>query len=419
MQHALGLPALWILCSVASLARLPAGLWDTLYGEDGFVFLNYWINSPQHGPAAWPILFYPYAGYQHGIPRLLSLLISFLPPATWGVAFAISASIAIGGIAVLSYLAAQETLRTPLARALVPAILIALPIGGLEAIANSANIHWYLSYLLFWMLWMKAPATRQQTIGWSLVAVCIAITEVQSAFLLPLLAWRFFRSRRSRVWIAAWGAGFTLQVVSFLTTGRSRAAGVPSATSLAEGYLTNAVLGSISGKRDDYRFLAGADLSNPWPLCGIALVILTAWVALALRTMRHTRAYAGPMLTALAMSIVFWTMAAGYNNNADIPPMALFRWGTAASLMVWATVPFVVDTLRRKAQLVALGVIVAIWAWNYLGTVPDRLGSTPWSQSVSQGRQGCAESGATSVAVPQTPPNWPVIVPCDRLLPPR
>lgn len=422
-----------LLGGVLVLLRLPTARWDTLYAEDGFVFLDSWMNAPGRGGGVLAVLVEPYAGYQHLLPRLASLAVSVLPVPWWGIASTAVACLAVGAVAALSYLAAGEAVSSRAARAAVAACPLLLPLAGVEAVGNLANLHWYLSYLLFWMLWLRRDRTPAAWAGWCVVGFVAAATEIQSVLLAPAIGWRLWRTPAARpVWVA-WGCGIAWQAASYLTCGRPRSTSGLDGDALALGYVVNVLLGGVDAVRGDYAVFAGGSGGSGGSgtlRLAVASVVAVAWLVTLIRLPRAGALVRAPVATAALASVAFWVLAAGYNAGLGVPAWTLFRWGTSASLLAWCTVPFVLDALAPGRRRLLLAAACLVWVVGFPATVPDRLAGPTWSSSVAAAAARCAvtdgrgavadgrsavEDGRGAVEVPQTPANWIVAVPCARL----
>lgn len=68
----------------ASIAwiRMPSHVAGWLYNEDGSLFVSDWLRADGRG-GAWSMLWEPYGGYQHLIPRIASWLVTATLPVSW------------------------------------------------------------------------------------------------------------------------------------------------------------------------------------------------------------------------------------------------------------------------------------------------------------------------------------------------
>lgn len=413
MTHAR--PRYWLLALVVGVAaavvtwfRVPAYSRNIMYAEDGMFVQDWYDGSAPLG------VFQPYAGYQHLLPRLLAWVVrTFTPIDAWALGTTAAACVGLGLVAGLACLASSYALRDPLqvmAVGLVPALV---PIGGIEGLGNLANLHWYLLYLGFWVV-LAQPDRPASRLGWALAAFASAMTEIQVALLLPLVAWRWWTSPRSRIPIAGWALGLTVQVVTFLSAGRSRSAeGYPTVWGVIRGYLANAVLSNLDGTPR-----APSNLIiryGWWP----AFAMLGAVVALIVLTVVLGHRVHGLLaLLALTVSFASWTLAMVFNNSPYLQyvnkTFSTVRWGTAAAMLFLATLPLVLDALLASTAPVvarlAMLLVLAGLTPSLLVPNPHRL-EPSWTVELARARTSCA-AGADSVTVTTAPRDWHMRLPC-------
>lgn len=410
----------WLLIALVQFSRIPAQARDVLYAEDGQYFLADWINRPGIG-----LLFEPYAGYQHFVPRVLSGAVRWIFPAPlWGLALTFSACAVVSGIALTVYaIARSRRLSIPVSVA-VAAIPVLLPLARLEAIGSVANLHWYFGYLMFWLL-LFVPRTRLQAVAAGTAAAVAVLTEPQAMFLLPLVLVVVFRHRRASIpVVAGWVVGCVVQgltVASFLGI---RPYSFDDERSAFYGYLVNVVGTDIS--------MRGTRLSTA--------VATFGWLGLSLMTVLVLCAVAAAAVLArdldlrvvivggLAGSVVLWCASYFMNDHsmfryaALVPGEVAFplvRWGmTAAMLLLAACVvalQVAADRWPRARPVVgvalAAGVVVlALAAWRGDST---RVGPD-WSDGVHEAEVSC-DAGAGAVQVAAAPAGWSVRLPCTAL----
>ena len=220
--------------------HMPAGVTGWLYAEDGVLFVGDWIGPGANVSVLWT----PYAGYQHLIPRITTGLITgFLPVAWWGVAVNMVACLMVGGIAALVFVLSRDVIAFVPSRVMLGLITTLVPLVAVEAIGNLANLHWFLLYLTPWLL----LATPRSALGsWVLAAVAMltTLTEPQCAVFLPLAIarltpWKVFpRAGRPVIW--AWLIGVTAQLITTVLAPRPVSAGFPPVASAVQGYVLNA-----------------------------------------------------------------------------------------------------------------------------------------------------------------------------------
>ena len=168
------------------------------------------------------VLFEPYAGYQHFVPRVASWLVVRLTPVEGSaLGVGLAACLLVGTISALVYVYSRDILDVPVCRLGLAVVPILLPLAAHEAAGNLANLHSYLLYLVPFVLLATARSTAGG-LAMAVVAASAALTEIQAAILVPLAVWRMVRGRRARPVGVAFLLGVAAQVVSYLATARAR-----------------------------------------------------------------------------------------------------------------------------------------------------------------------------------------------------
>lgn len=416
--------ALVALFTVLSFFRMPVGARDSLFAEDGALFLGQWATDQAAGIPAIVTIFRPYAGYQHLVPRLGTWWASSLPVSDWalGSEIAFSATVAIIGVAIFH--ASKDLLHRPSLQLMAGSIPVLFPIAGAEALGNLANVHWYFTLPLVWLMFHRPPGPAS-VVGWSVFALVGALTETQVVLLAPLMLWGFRRAPELRLPVLAWGVGCLAQLVSFVSYGRPRNVGLPSGFGVIGGYLGNVIVGMFDAHEKHLQAITGVDMDNPTfillPALGLlgAAITVTRWT---IREARPSRQLVVAILTMWVGSVVYWSFASIYNNE-EVRPFRPLRWGTAAGSLYWTLIPLLLSAWlpRRAASVrpvaIAWASIIAVYALNYVGSVPDRWGALPpWTQSVAMARETCLGANAPAAVDLRTQPDgWQITLPCSRL----
>lgn len=408
--------------TLATYMRVPSAGRDTLYAEDGAVFLGDWVNRP-----SWALIGKPYQGYQHLVPRLVSgAVAAALPVSRWATAMTFAACVLVGCVAALVFILSRDVMGLLVARIGLALIPVLLPLAALELVGNMTNIHWYLLYLVPWLL-LAVPRTTHGSYLLAALAIAVAMTELQTAIFAPLALLVLLRRPPARLTAFGWAVGMAAQSASYLLTDRPRGAGMPSFESAARGYAINVALSN--GNRDNEA--AGRLILKHgwWPAALIlitlaALAVLAAWVGgTAVRVAAATLVLGSP---ASWFGTYYVNNAPLYNYSAYtgalVAQVPYVRWGSTAAMLALAAVPLaagaaVIRWPRLKgAATVAVAALLAVLLVGF--SSPDNPRQLPgpgldWTAAVRNARDTC-EAG-TSVDIPTQPPGWVLRVPCDRL----
>ena len=327
------------VCSTAiAWMRMPAGVAGQLYAEDGRTFFGDWFT---HG--GWSLLIEPYAGYQHLVPRVTSwTIMSVFPAQWWATATNLAACSIVGAVAGLVFFFSRDVTSFWPSRVALGLLTAVAPIVGFEALGNLANLHWFLLYLSIWVL-LAIPRSVIGAWGMGAVALLCTATEPQCAMFLPLAVWAVVRSRRSRPVVLCWTVGVVAQVVDNADRTARDCRSLPASALHRRGLRPQ--------RRNDTRF-APSRRPGPGPgrgRPGGSARSVCCWFSRSavLGAVWGERRERVAITALLYGSIVSWTASFVLGANpiffySDMTPEQLgepllIRWGTAAGLMLGAT----------------------------------------------------------------------------------
>ncbi|PRY32028.1 hypothetical protein CLV70_102239 [Pseudosporangium ferrugineum] len=411
---ALAVLAVAVAAAVGLLRQPGAGALDTVWAEDGSVFL---ADALREGPFA--ALLNSYAGYFHAVPRLLAALASALPLSAASAVLAVSAALCTGLLALLVYVASAAHLRSRLSRVLVSAGLVVVPVAQDEVLNSVANFHWYGLYALFWVL-LWSPRGRAGRVVAVATVLLVATSDILVAAFVPLALFRAVRragdGRRDRLGLALAGAlaaGLAVQAAGLLGGSSSRAL-APDPVPAATGYLLRAVPAPLVGQR-----WLGQGVDASWLLlAGLAWLVVLGVLAAALRgRTRPAWVLAG---TAALHSAVLYALP------VTLSGVAAPRYTVApAMLVVTALVALAQpappgETVARRAQVAPLHLLaglLAVVALVNLRVDNPRAYGPRWSAEVDRAGVACATDGTGTelVIAPLRVPAWTVPVRCPDL----
>jgi hypothetical protein len=207
------LTALWVAVATwLQLVRSPGvPAWDTVWQEDGGVFLTEALRAP-----LLETVNSAYNGYLHVVPRLLAGAVSAAPLDAAALLLSGSSALVVALLSVYVYVATGSSglLRSTGARAALAGLMVLAPVTGYEVTGSVANLHWYLVFAAFWAL-VARPATRTgAVVGVAVVALSV-LSDPLTALLAPAVAWVLLtrRSRYAVVVVAVLLAGLARQLL--------------------------------------------------------------------------------------------------------------------------------------------------------------------------------------------------------------
>jgi hypothetical protein len=350
-----GRPAISLVIQAAAVAAAAVALlfrvsgtpvWDTVYAEDGGVFLPQALGHPLH-------LLMPYQGYLQLLPRLIAEGVA-LVPLTWAApAFAITGAVVAGLCALFVYHASADHIRSPALRAVLGAALILLPVAPLEITDSGVDTPWYLLVALFWAtLWR--PRTRAGLTAAAIVAFLATSSTPVAVVFAPLLAYRLFKLRQVREhavtigWLAGWlPQGYAIT--------RSYADHVPRVSTFAplsktSVYYLHSVVLRAFGWHVSWALTQRLGLTGATICCSAALAAVTGCVMLAGPAARRFAILAvagGFVYTIFAATITYWISYEGaVIKTVNFEPGA--RYSVVPIMLLNAMAIVGVDALAQR-----------------------------------------------------------------------
>jgi hypothetical protein len=426
---AIGVPlVLWVVVSAAGWFRLTAQVRNTVWAEDGKVFLEEQFDMGVVGA-----LFHDYAGYLHVVPRLVVAVASHAAPIDrFAVTVSVLCVLVTGAIGAAVYVLTAGVLDSVVARVLLAFVPALVPLGPMEIQGNVANLHWFLMFLVpFALLTPVRSWTKGILLG---VATLLAgLTEIQVVAFFPLFLLGL-RNRHRWPVIAGTAVGGMAQVVTTLMHPRAPAS-VPHDTvaDMALGYVVQPVAGSVTWSMPTVgRLIAEHGLGVVLVPFTVALLVVLAGLWFGIARQRWVLA------SMLWGSAVVWFGAVWFNPNEMLAfahfdddewlGVWTFRYSAAASIYVVAAFVVVVDVALRRARtagsrpgrvlatvaaaLVALA-IVTTFVTNYQMDKANRQGGPFWDQQVDSSESACTREPTGDATVEIAPgPQWATTVPC-------
>lgn len=407
--------------SVIGLLRTPPATWGTFYAEDGRTFIGQWINGG--GPGTFVR---EYAGYQHFLPRVVSFFVQLLPIGLWAYATTAVACLVVALCGAISFLATRDTGLHRSGRVAVGLVPILSPLAGFEALGSIANLHWYVTYVLLWVL-MASPTSRAGWMGFGLVAASAALTEPQTAILLPICLIQLYRTR-GRSWPTAlgWALGMLGQFITWITHPLVRTTDLHDLTSAALGFAVNAAGGTVfdTGEEIGFVIVRGSTLI----LFTWTVLLLAAGITGAILATGVLRVVAA---AAMVVAVLSWSLSWFLNDHSrfeyahmtdtQFGSVPLIRWGTTAAILLPLGVIVLLQTVGerwpRVAWLPAAGGIAMVVVMLIGGFRSDdnRRGGTAWKVALVPARAACADPDLARIRIETYPAGWPVTVPCSLL----
>lgn len=420
LRHVVPFVVLLFALSILGWLRLTPEVRNTVWAEDGKVFLDEQFNLGVLGA-----LFHDYAGYLHVVPRMVVAVASHVAPIDrFAVTVSLLCVVLTAAVGAAVYVLTAGVLRSVVARVLLALVPTLVPLGPMEIQANVANLHWFLMFLTPFML-LTPIRTWAKGLVLGVVALLCGLTEIQIVAFVPLF---FFDIRNRRRWplLAGTLVGAAAQVATTLSHPRAPSS-VPhnSFSDMLLGFIVEPFGGSWTWSMPTIGHLIAEH--------GIAVVVLPFIVVVLLVALGFWVGAAGQRWTLASMlwgSAAVWFGAVWLNPNemlafahfdrAQWPDIWTFRYSAAGSLYVTAAVVVLTDTFlaRRRIAFRVLGAVLAlvvVWAFvaNFAMDKANRQSGPFWSQQVDSSRSACDVLPMSNAIVQIAPgPHWAVTVPC-------
>ncbi len=446
-NHRAGGPALSVIANLvavisitlAAFWRLPGQTTETLWAEDGGVFLRQALTS-QFASG----IFDPYEGYLHVLPRTIAhIALRTGPIEDYAVRVAWISCLCVGLIGVAVFHLSRHSVPSTATRVLLAIIPALLPAGPLEALGNTANLHWYMLWLTVWLLVYRARNLAAKILV-PVAAFVASSTEIQTVAFLPLLVWAVWRDRRRLPAAMALIVGIVMQGVTFLTFPRSTS---PDAApwdlpSVAMGWLLQGVVSllqpSSAAVGAAWNFFGGWVLLPP-----IVLVCVVLWLG-----WNNGGASRVGTVGFLLASGMFWAAAQLINNRAFMNYAELsrdewfhftyLRYAVASGMFALGAAAFAaggrqsrpeveeqppprnaIERLRRYGPAAVGGAVVVVLLAGFFPSYSARSAGPVWSEQVAAARAACdADPKLETAPARVAPAGWQfekVPIPCYRL----
>ncbi len=423
-RDALVVVAAVVIGTFAQVIRLPGdAAYNTIWAEDGSVFLNQAIN--QGILHAFTI---PYAGYLHVVPRVLATVAALLPLQWAAAIFGIGSALVVSLLGVFLYQAAAGHIMSRALRLALAAMFVAIPVVGFETEANATNLHFYFDFVVMWALLWRPQGRIANGLS-TVVCFLAASSDPITLFVLPIAIARLLLTGFRRGSGPAYGliAGLLIQVPVIVTSRE-----VTWAPNIPLDFA------AVFGGRVALPFLVGGMLSSRlwadfrWAAIAFAALILLAGCAGVAFT-RRLRRTAWVALVFVAGAIVFaglpiigrWETIM-FPHRASLLGIPARYWG-APLLMLWSSVAIVVGSsdvrmwLGDQYQRILVGITV-VWLAFILSADfvvvsgnPFRDYGPRWDAQLRSAAISCTTDRLSHVSLSLLFRKYIIVVPCDRI----
>ncbi len=402
-----------ILAAVLQFLRAgPESIHD-LFAEDGPVYLG---EAVTHG--FFDSLTSPYAEYLVVLPRLIAELATVLPLRYAPEVMSICAALfsACCGLAV--WVGSGGLIRNNYVRALLVALALLPPAGGLETVVSATNVAWNGAFAVFWLLLWRPRTTRGALLG-ALMVLLTGLSSPTIFFFAPLAVLRGIsvRDRRDAILVGSFALALAVQLPVTVLSDEHVSQSIWT-TNVLTTFLQRVVEGSALGLE-----LGGeAWVAWGWPfLIAVCAGVAVTLVALALRA-SSGRLFA---LLAVATAVVMFLVSGYARGLGDVMvwPVGFFsnvggRYAMIPALLLASAALVLVDSgLRSKRGVlpaVAVAVVLLVAIVTSFGGDANR-DMPPWGKSLRSAAERCRRDGASEGRLFISPEGWSMTIGCERL----
>lgn len=316
--------------------------WDSLYVEDGQVFLGQAVG--QH---AWDTFATSHLGYLHSAARAITEVATWLPLESAPLVMALLTSLAVAALALYVFEVSAAWIASPLLRAALALAVVLVPVTARDIAGTVANLHWYLIYASFW-----AVVCPWRGRGWLAASVAVALvsvlTDPLTAVLLPLGLVLAVRARERSAW-AVPGAivlGLLVQLV-LRDEGAERVGGV-DAGAIPRIFAERVTSSTLVGDGQLFDVFDGRTGS---PFAWASLVLVAVVVGVGLWRLSGRRRWL--LAASAALSLTFFLIPV-INRGTDllVPDVP---WALGASRYMYLPVMFLITGLVAAADRAGRG----------------------------------------------------------------
>lgn len=387
----------WQLLTPNGLSRL-----NHLWAEDGARFLvdaetrPFWVNVVE-----------PYQGYLHTLPRLSAELVTLFPLEWAAAGFAISAAALRAVVALITYAASAAYLRSTPLRFALAALVIVLPAGNSETLANMANLHWFLVYGVFWaLLWRTGPR-----VPLAIFVVLATLTSPLVFVLAPVALLRLALPHRHTA--IAFLVSTAAQGVAVLLAERTPYSHDPAdpVQVLLAALMRVPVTAFIGSEQVARVYPAFGNLPI---LAGLLIALVPIVIGFRQRTLLVITGVGYSVLIILIVLVSNWSGALQVQQPAVV--LAGQRYSVLPCLFLFTAIVAGLDVenrLRRvTTAVIALAIAGSVLLHVRAAAVPLR--GIPWDDSVVRAKAQCAAGGQVG-RIEHEPDKWFFELPCTHL----
>jgi len=408
-----------LVCFVAlamALQFLRAGPEDSikaLFAEDGPIYLAGALDK-----GFFDSLTTPYAEYLVLLPRSIAELATIPSLRYAPEVMSLSAAFIAAISALAVWVASAGLIRSLGLRAVLVALVLLPPAGGLETVVSATNVAWYTSFATFWLLLWRPQTTWGAALGGLLILVS-GLSSPVMFFYLPLAVLRMIAVRdiRDGLIVGSYALALAIQLPVTLLSDAS------AESTWSINILVTLLQRVVSGSAIGLELSRHGWVAWGWPfLLAICLGVAAVLIALAARATSGRLFAAIAVPTAVVMFIVSCYQRAVGDAMVwphDFSSAIGGRYALVPALLVASAVLVLVDSCARSvrgrpwAAVAIVAVLLLGLVTSFGGDANRKMPS--WSRSVRNGAVLCHDRNVSDVTVFVTPEGTTMPISCEHL----
>jgi hypothetical protein len=403
--------AVGVLAAVLLFVRVPQAS-RNFWAEDGNVFFgNAYNRGFIHS------FLRPYQGYYDFVPRTIAAISVLVPLRAAATTTFVLVALVVAWCAGTAFLASRPWVQTLAGRVFLAISLVALPVLGVEALGNAANLQFTMLFVALLVL-LSENTSRRVNINGAVFVIATGLSTPTLVGLVPVVVWRIARRRTIRPDIITWAwiAGTLGHLLPIAIVRPPRSSASVSLGVIANGYSRDVVRYNFSG-------FAGLNLGSATILAVSVIVLAGAAVSL----WRGAPSRAALLLIVPATGVVVFVASASTQavggSHAHPLHVATRKDVFPALCLTWAVIVAVeclieaFETRSRQTREIfasaAFVVLLLVWSAHW-SPPPSRTSGTTWNEGVRGAARDCVASQKYArIAILPQPSTWYVLVRCS------
>lgn len=364
------------------------------------------------------------------VPRLLSLVVAHSPVLLMARVNNYLACMAVGIIAMVVFASARSLILATAPRIWLALGPVILPVVAQEAVGTLANLHWFLLWGCFWVLWHRGRSWLTIAATTAFMALA-SLSEIQAVLFAPVAVVALIlqprKPLRTLLPTLAWAIGSAMQIAATLERPRPGGVQAPTLDAFERLFAGQVLLPLLSNNPATlHEWLDRSTWYEAWLLMGLFAAALTYCLLRGSWAIRWAAAAAASSAVALfATALTRNPRSQSLSALSHTAPAAsmLTRYAITPQLLLMAALALGWGlSVRRGNRPIQMLITTWVLATLVVGVLnlhaPGNRRSPKllWAGQVAIAEEACATEPLRRIRIPISPGyNWLVDMPCRRL----